>query len=97
VKRFALAKSARIDLAEVWGYIGEDNPDYADAIVEGLFKRFRMLAITPYMGRGREEFGPAIRTIVDGDYVILYRVGRTGVRIVRVVHGKRNLRDLLED
>ena len=66
-------------------------------MTESLFDHFLVLGATPYMGRAREEFGPGIRTIVDGEFVILYRVVKAGVRIIRVVHGKRNLRELLKD
>jgi toxin ParE1/3/4 len=47
------------------------------------------------MGRARPELRPDLRSFPCGAYLILYRAVDDGVEIVRVVHGARNLEDLV--
>jgi len=55
-----------------------------------------MIGRNPYMGMARDDKKKDLRSIVEQDYVILYRVAATGVKIVRVIHGRRNISALLE-
>jgi toxin ParE1/3/4 len=96
LKRFALAKAAKGDIAEIWDYVADKSPDFADELLESFFRCFQRIGMTPYLGRAREAFGPGIRTVAEGDYIVLYRIARPGVRIVRVIHGKRNIPAVLK-
>ena len=51
------------------------------------------LAKTPYLGMARDDIAEGVRHFPVGNYLILYRVN--GVEVVRYVHGKRRLRDLI--
>ena len=47
------------------------------------------------MGRARDEdLGPGCRTVMVGEYAIVYSVEDDDVLILRVVHGRRDLKDL---
>jgi toxin ParE1/3/4 len=54
-----------------------------------------MLAEFPEIGTLREDIGPSVRVLVVGNYLVLYRARDDRVDIVRVLHGARDLRDLL--
>ena len=45
----------------------------------------------PYLGRKRPELGLGLRTLVSGDYVIVYQSSAEEVQVMRVVHGRRDL------
>ncbi len=46
------------------------------------------------MGRKREEIKPGLRSVTEGDYVVLYRIAEDEVVISRVIHGKQDLHRL---
>ena len=93
--RANLSNGAQAELEEILGYIAEDNPQAAEALLERMNATFRRLAERPLSGRAREEFGRSLRSAPVGDYLIFYRPMEDGVQILHVVHGARNLRKIL--
>ena len=88
--------AARDDLQAIADYIGQDSPRRALSFVGELREHCRTLAAQPRLHRLREEFGPDVRGVVHGAYLILYTARDDGqVVIERVVHGARNLDQLL--
>lgn len=81
----------RSDLSEIWDYIAEDNETKADAFVDLIDQKFQALAAHPKLGRSRDELGEGLRSFPIGKYIIFYRVIPSGVEIVRVLHGSRDL------
>jgi toxin ParE1/3/4 len=62
MSQYLLSDTARTDLAEIWFYIAQDNPDAADKFMRALVSRFPLLAAMPEMGRQREELAPRLRS-----------------------------------
>jgi toxin ParE1/3/4 len=87
--------SAELDLQEIWNYVADDNLDAADKLVLGLAETCALLARRPEIGRTRPDLGPDLRSFTHRHYLILYRVTEDAVEIIRIVHGARNLPDLL--
>ncbi|MEI8570424.1 type II toxin-antitoxin system RelE/ParE family toxin [Methylomonas sp. LW13] len=83
------------DLIEIWLYIAQDNPHAADRVLDDLEQRFIMLADNPQMGRYRPDIAPELRYFISGKYLILYRTLTDGVQIVRVIHGARDLPNVI--
>jgi len=79
------------DLIEIWLYIAQDNPAAADRVLDDIEQCFIMLANIPQMGRYRPDIAPELRYFISGRYLILYRTLNDGVRIVRVIHGAKDL------
>ncbi len=75
-------------------YLAEFNPDSADAMLDRLDGTFGLLLTYPELGRLRPDIAPDLRYFVVQKYLVLYRTLESGVEIVRVVHGARNLADL---
>ena len=73
MNQYRVSAAARADLDGIWFYIAQDNPDTADKFIRALVTRFPLLASMPEMGRLREEFGPHLRSLAIGNYVIFYR------------------------
>lgn len=53
-----------------------------------------MLADNPRAGRKRDGIRPGIRTFPVDEYLIFYRIGKPGIRITDVIHGRRDLSKL---
>lgn len=80
-------------MMEIGDYIALDNPRRAGSFVDEIERHCHKLADHPHRFRLREEFGPGMRGVQHGRYLILFRQRDTGeVRIERVVHGSRDLR-----
>ena len=79
------------DIAAVWDFIADDNPDAADHWVDQLDTQLRLLATQPLMGRARDELAPGIRSFPFGRYLVFYRPIGDGIDVVRVLHGTRDV------
>jgi toxin ParE1/3/4 len=88
---------ALADLADIWAYIAEDSVKHADRFTSLINRQFRTLARRPLMGRGRPELAAGLRSFPVGRYVIFYVPLLTGVEIVRVLHGARDIESALQD
>jgi len=86
---------AEEDLIDLWLYIAQDNPAADDRVLDDIETGFQHLADNPLMGRLRPDIAPELRYFVIGKYLILYRTVPDGIQIVRVIHGARDLPNLL--
>jgi len=100
VGRFVLSPEALDDLDLIWLQIAGDNPLVADQVIESAHRICKLLAEHPELGPTRTFPGgvPAdIRFFVITDfpnYLIFYRTSSSGVEIVRVLHGARDIDSL---
>ena len=95
MSRGILSPQARRDMANIWDYLAKHSESEADEMVDDLNSKFRLLREHPYLGRKRDDLRAGYRSVVERDYIVLYRVVRRGVEIMRVIHGKRNIPALL--
>ena len=51
----------------------------------------RWIADTGFAGRRRDELGEGLRSLVCRERCIFYRLDSHEVRVVRVLHGRRDL------
>jgi toxin ParE1/3/4 len=82
---------AKADLAEIWDYIADDSEAQADAFIDTIDLKLRLLAEQPNIGRVRNELAENMRSFPLGRYVIFYLVIPDGIEVVRVLHGARDL------
>ena len=88
---------ARLDLLEIFEYVGARNRLGANRLFERLEARIKILERFPRAGRARPEIAPDARVLVEAPYLILYRLVAGDVQIVRVVHGARRITAALFD
>ncbi len=94
--RIRFTEPATQDLEEIYDYIALDNIEAAERMQARLQKRWRSAAENPGTGRKRDEWQPNLRSVREGNYLILYRQIEDGIEIVRVVHGARDIEALFE-
>lgn len=82
---------ANADLMEIWVYLAEDSIEAANSAIQAIGRKCLDCAEMPGMGRRRDDLSPGLRSISHGNYLIFYRPVDTGIEIVRVLHGARNL------
>ncbi len=79
------------DVFAIWSYIAERDETAADALIDRIDEKLRRLEIHPLLGPNRSGFGPGIRSLTSGRYVLWYRPIANGIELVRVLHGARDL------
>lgn len=91
--RFRLAEEAKVDLGEIWDYIGivNDNPTAAHHQVERLYETFALLASQPLLGQSCDDLRRSLRAFTAGSYVIFYVPLSDGIAVERVIHGSRDI------
>lgn len=94
---YRVTRRARRDILEIWERIAQDSLQHADLFVDRLVRQFQLLGQNPYLGRKRDELIAGSRSIALGDYLVFYSVTNPGVRVLHVVHGRRNLERLLRE
>ena len=84
-------KRARQDLIDIWLYVATEDQDAADAVLDGIDAKCQLLVRHPLLGPSREDIRPGFRYLRAGQYLVLYQVDESVVRIVRVLHERRDL------
>ena len=63
----------------------------AQIYIDALEKKCEKLAQSPHTGRERPEIKPGYRSITEGKHVIFYRVGDSGIDILRILHARMDI------
>jgi len=85
------------NLWDIWEFIARDNPEAAERVVEAAYETMKALAANPGLGRPRNFRNPRLKDIrswrVEGfdNYLIFYRPVSSGIQVLRVYHGARNI------
>jgi toxin ParE1/3/4 len=90
---YDLHPEARLDIDEIWEFIGSDNLDAADRLVTEIFRAVRALVRFPHQGHRRPDLtSRPLRFITVYDYLIAYAPDEKPLWVVAVMHGRRNPR-----
>lgn len=87
------------DLREIAIHIAENNPDAAERFLEAAEDVFKLLKSHPRLGRLRSFSVLGMRSWVIADfpnYVVFYLPTKTEVQILAVLHGARDLPQVME-
>jgi toxin ParE1/3/4 len=89
---------AQGDLLSIYGWIAKDSPNRALKFVDELDEYIELLAKHPMLGREPRhpklrEYG--YRVLIIESYLVFYVIRKKTIEIHRVIHGSRNLDDLI--
>ena len=97
---FRFTPQASADLFDIWSYIAADNPEAADRVENAIYDACAMISEKPLMGQIRTEltrfplrFWP-VRQFPN--YVIVYDPKSVPIQVVRILHGKRDVKRILD-
>lgn len=85
---------ARIDLKEIRDFIAKDNPNVASQYMAMLKQKCELLGHSPGLGIRRDEYCGLYKFPVDS-YLIFYRPSEIGTDVIRVLHGSRDIENIL--
>ena len=94
-QRVIWTETAWIDLETIADYIARDSPYYAASFVREIRDRARSLSRMAMRGRVVPEIGDKqIRELIVRSYRLIYRVEKSRVAVLAIVHGVRDLKAL---
>ena len=96
--QYRLLPSARAELAAVWEYTASQsgNGEIADRQLQSFRNCFSLLARNPFIGRRRDyDLRPGLRSFPVGEFIVIYRLAGKELLILHVLHGSRNIEELL--
>jgi toxin ParE1/3/4 len=91
-----LSSEADGDIEDIFEYtLKEFGLEQAISYVRQLDKVFVQILNNPKSGRERAEIRVGLRSVVQNSHVIFYRILKDRIRIVRILHGSRDLSNFL--
>jgi toxin ParE1/3/4 len=92
--RVDITATAEADIADIWAYIAQDNPDAATAFILRLEEQIGTLEHYPErcpLVPENDLLGTAYRHLLFGNYRTLFKIIGPRVIILRIIHGARLL------
>jgi len=83
------------DLEHIGDFIARDNSSRAMSFVIEIEDQCKKICINPAGYVKRPELSPDIRSCAHGNYLIFFEIGTDVVTIIRILHGSRALKYLL--
>lgn len=93
--KFVISPHAANDIDNIANYIALDNPDRAVSFALEIRQRFRVIAERPFSFPEKAEWGRNKRSSLIGKYHILFEVKDDVVQIQRIMHGARDIGNLI--
>jgi toxin ParE1/3/4 len=91
-----ISTSARAELKEIIYKLKQLSRPFATKLELQFRQRFQQLLTIPLLGRDRSDLLKGLRSIVVGDYVVFYVPTDDAIEISRIIHGSRNIPELIK-
>jgi plasmid stabilization system protein ParE len=99
MSKYRFTPQALDDLFEIWSFIARDNLPAADRVEEAVYQACALLGESPFAGHARKDLTrlPVRFWSVPGysNYLIVYDPENRPVRVIRILHGARNVPEVL--
>jgi plasmid stabilization system protein ParE len=93
---YVLSPEALQDLQDIWDFIASDNVVAADKLEDEFFEAFEILAKRPRLGHVRSDLTQrGVRFWPVGQYLIVYRSLPAPLQVVAVLHGARDVTEVI--
>ena len=87
-----ISRVADLDLEDIFDYtVAQYGVDRAIKYVSSFDEVFDYLSLHPTLGRDRPEIRTGLRSLNKEYHIIFYRILVDRIRIVRILHGSRDL------
>jgi toxin ParE1/3/4 len=90
--------TAERDLVEIWSYLDRHaSRNVADSQIRKIEARCAKLGMNPLIGRMRSDLLPELRQVLVNPYIVFYRLNKSDIEILHVLHGRRDLPAVFTD
>ena len=86
---------AQADLEAILEELEGRNPKEAELLAVAVDKKCVALSRFPELGRARVDILPELRSTLVGKHVLFYRIRGEVVEVLRILHGRRDLRRIM--
>lgn len=92
LKGYKLSEEADFDIEDIFDYT-EHYHCFNQAVkyLIDLNVIFEQLVVNPEIGRKRNELKKNLYSMVEQEHIIFYRISENYIRIVRVLHGSKDI------
>jgi toxin ParE1/3/4 len=94
VAKFTITPRAEPDLQDIWLSIAVDSQRAADGQISRIMERIYVASEFPMKGVARPELSETARILIAGNYIVIFEPLVTGLKVVSVVHGMRDLSEM---
>jgi antitoxin ParD1/3/4 len=97
--RYVLAPEAALDLVQIWRYIKKNvSLEMAERVESVIREKIVYLAGRPGGGHWRKDLtDQPVKFFSVYSYLIVYRPETTPLQVVAIIHGRRDVEQLLKD
>lgn len=99
MSRYQFTPQAEDDLFAIWSFIARDSIESADRVESEILRSCDWLAESPFAGQIRSDLTErAVRFWVVprySNYLIVYHPSTKPLQIIRIIHGRRNMPNVL--
>jgi toxin ParE1/3/4 len=98
-RRYVLAPEAALDLVQIWRYIRNNASfEMADRVESAIREKIVYLAGRPGGGHWRKDLtDESVKFFPIYSYLIVYRPDTNPLQVVAILHGRRDVEELLKD
>jgi plasmid stabilization system protein ParE len=98
-RRYVLAPEAALDLVQIWRHIKNNaSPEMADRVESVIREKIVYLAGRPGGGHWRKDLTEEpVKFFSIYSYLIVYRPETSPLQIVAILHGRRDVEEVLKD
>ncbi len=97
---YALTPLAKTDIFDIWSYIAQDSEETANCVEQAIYDAWVFVAEAPLRGHSRPDLTTRplrFWTLTRyPNYTLVYRPQTAPLQVVAVLHGKRNMRRILQ-
>jgi len=97
VRRIEPSREALADFDAIYDYIAKENPRAAARVLRSLDRAIQRLVEQPKLGRVYRHGNHRLRLLIHGPYLAFYRERPGVISLVRVLDGRRNIPDILDE
>lgn len=96
MNHYVLSQKTEEDIDDIYNYgIYRFGKDQALHYLVGLQTYLQILVKNPNLGKQRDEIKEGLYSFPYESHIIFYRVFKNHIRIVRILHGSRDLKRFL--
>lgn len=93
--KLIIRSAVRRDLQDIAEYIARDNSEGAIIFAQQLVDKINQIAAQPLIYPQKEGWGEAVRSALYRHYHIIFVIEDNTVIILRILHGARDIPDLI--
>jgi antitoxin ParD1/3/4/toxin ParE1/3/4 len=98
-RRYVLAPEAAFDLVQIWRYLKKEaGIEVADRVESAIRDKIIFLAKFPGGGHSRKDLtDEPVKFFTVYSYLIVYRPGVKPLQVIAILHGQRDVGQLIEN